>query len=51
MAKAHLTTLGEGGTPYRKKCKLGMGDTTHTFLMGGSIGVGTPLNIEKIKVV
>ena len=26
------------------------GDTAHTLLMGGTIGVGTPHNIERIKV-
>ena len=39
-------TIGVG-----KKHILGCGgDTAHTFLMGGTIGVGTPHNIERIKV-
>ena len=36
MGKKHI--LGEGG------------DTAHTLLMGGTIEVGTPHNIERIKV-
>ena len=27
--------------------KMGGGDTAHTLLMGGTIGVGTPHNIER----
>ena len=34
-----------GGTPHIKTY-TGRGDTAHTFLMGGTIMVGTPHNIE-----
>ena len=59
MAKAQHY-IGRGGTPHilskwgnnwgGKKHILGRGDTAHTLLMGGTIGVGTPHNIERIKV-
>ena len=61
MAKAHIYFFLGGGTPYRNSAnwevgtphiplKLGDGggDTAHTFLMGGTIGVGKPHNIEKM---
>ena len=35
------------GDTTQKKCILGGGDTAHTLLMGGTIGVGIPHNIER----
>ena len=46
MARAR-TTLGGYLTD---KCILRGGDTAHNLLMGGTIGVGTPHNIERVKV-
>ena len=38
-----------GGTPHRKNLywEWGGGDTAHTLLKRGTIGVGTPHNIER----
>ena len=38
MAKAQ--NYSGGGGHRTEKCKLRRGDTAHTFLMGGTIGVG-----------
>ena len=35
-----------GGDTAQKKCILGGGDTTHTLLMGGTIGAGTPHTLQ-----
>ena len=37
----------EGGDTAQKKSILGGGDTAHTLLMRGTIGVGTWHNIER----
>ena len=36
-----------GGDTAQKKMYTGMGDTAHTLLMWGTIGVGTLHNIER----
>ena len=42
----HQTTLG-GEIHRTEKHIVGGGDTALTFFMGGTIGVGTPHNIER----
>ena len=40
-----------GGGHHTEKPMLGGRDTAHTLLMGGTIGVGTPHNIEKKSLI
>ena len=37
------------GATQHKETYTGRGDYAHTFLMRGTIGVGTPHNIERMK--